>query len=206
MAPIVVIAVFTFALLIFWLAAPRGVPWAHTLTRLHPGSGRRGEWMAPPDVVRAVKREYLATQTWLAECAADWGLLAAELDHHAAGAYYKRQHAALALLVQAPGPRLAANLAADHLLAVRHFSSDGLRCLLIDRQSQRLLNTRGYWSGRLVHRQRLPDVDFVFQMLYYPPDRRWKIERLVQRLPRPDNAGVPVSVAAELPIAAGRDY
>jgi hypothetical protein len=72
-------------------------------------------------VARAVKRDYLATHTWLAECAANRGMLAAELDRHAAGAYYKRQRAALAQRVQSPVPRLAATFGAQHLVAVRHF-------------------------------------------------------------------------------------
>ena len=162
--------------------------------------------MAPPEVVRAVKRDYLATQTWLEETANHWGLLAAELDQHAAGAYRQRQLAALAQLVQSPGPRLAARLTASHLLGVRHFSSDGLHCLLIDRQTERTMTTTGYWTGRLIQRQRLPDSHLVYRMLYDLKDQRWKIERLVQRLPAaPGAAAVRVAVTSVLPAVAGRD-
>src|SRR5687768_9111919 len=133
---------FVVLLLVAWAVAPRGVPWANALERLNPGAGKRAEWIAPPAVVRAVKRDFLATQRWLEECAADWGLLARELEQHAAGPYLRRQRAALGLLAQTRGPRLAAVLAADHQLQVRQFSSDGLRCLLIDRQTQRLVSTR----------------------------------------------------------------
>jgi hypothetical protein len=181
------------------------VPWANELVRLSPGSGDRAEWMAPPEVARAVKRDYVATQAWLAECANDWGLLATELPGHAAGAYQRRQQAALAQLVASPGPRLAEAMTAQHLLAVRHFSSDGLRCLLIDRQTERIITTSLYWTHRPVSRQRLPDVDLVYRMLYDQADRCWKVERLVQRLPVAAPASVRVAITAELPAAAGRD-
>ena len=155
-------------------------------------------------MVRAVKRDFLSTQSWLEECAADWGLLARELEHHAAGAYLKRQRAALGLLAQTRGPRLAAVLTSEHHLQVRQFTSDGLRCLLIDRQSQRLVSTRRYWDGRPVASQRLPEAALVFQMVYDLQRRRWKIERLIQTLPVPDS-NVRITLSAELPGAAGRD-
>jgi hypothetical protein len=204
MVPVLLIVIGAL-LLAFWLWAPRAVPWSNELVRLNPGAGDRAEWMAPPEVVRAVKRDYLATQAWLAECANNWGLLAAELDQHAAGAYHQRQRAALALLVQSRGPRLAATITASHLLGVRHFSSDGLHCLLIDRQTERVVITSGYWTGRVIQRQRLPDSDLVYRMLYDPRTRGWKIERLVQRLPEAPGGAVPVAVTAALPAAAGRD-
>jgi|SRR5579859_1942160 len=198
--------VFGALLLAFWLLAPRAVPWANELVRLNPGAGDRAEWMAPAEVVRVVKRDYLATQSWLAECAHNWGMLATELDQHAAGAYLQRQRSALAQLVQSPGPRFASTITASHLLGVRHFSADGLRCLLIDRQTERFVTTTGYWSGRLVLRQRLADSDLVYRMSYDPTAHRWKIERLVQRLPSvPGGTAVPVAVAAVLPAVAGRD-
>ncbi len=195
---------FMVLLLLAWALAPRGVPWANDLERLNPGAGKRAEWMAPNHVVRAVKHDFLSTQNWLEECAADWGLLARELERHAAGAYLKRQRAALGLLAQTRGPRLAAVLDADHQLQVRHFSSDGLRCLLIDRQTRRAVSTRHYWNGQPVASQRLPDAALVFQMVYDLHRRRWKIERLIQTLPAPDSS-VRITLSAELPVTAGRD-
>ena len=49
-------------LLLTWAFAPRSVPWVHSLTRVDAGHALRGEWLAPPDVLRAVKRDYLAAQ------------------------------------------------------------------------------------------------------------------------------------------------
>jgi hypothetical protein len=196
---------FVVLLLLAWRLAPRGVAWASDLERLNPGAGKRAEWMAPPAVQRAVKRDYLAAQAWLEECAADWGLLARELDRYTAGAYLKRQRAALGLLAQTRGPRFAAVLSTDHLLQVRHFTSDGLRCLLIDRQTARTGRTRGYWTGQPAGAQRLPDATLVVQMLYDVRQRRWLIERLIQTLPTPA-PGLRVTLTADLPAPAGRDY
>jgi hypothetical protein len=192
-------------LLAAWALAPRDVAWASHLERLNPGTGKQAEWMAPPGVVRAVKRDYLAAQAWLAEAACDWGMLALELERYASGHYLRRQRAALRLLVEMPGPRVASVHTATHALAVRHFSTDGLRCLLVDRQTDRCLSTLHYWSGKLIHRQRLPTAGFVWEMSYDRTARRWKIERLVQALPAPSGT-VRVKLAGELPSAAGRDY
>jgi len=193
-------------LLLAWAFAPRGVPWANALTRINPGAGDRAEWMAPDSVVRAVKRDFLATQTWLAEGARDWGLLGRELEQYASGAYLRRQRNALGLLAQTRGPRVASVQTADHTLAVRHFSADGLRCLLVDWQRDRVVSTSHYWSGALIHEQRLPEAAFVWLMAYDSHDRRWKVERLVQTLPKPATSGVRLSLADKLPAHAGRDY
>jgi hypothetical protein len=197
-----------FALLLFlaWVVAPRDVPWSHDLARVKPGAGRQAEWIAPAGVMRAVRRDYLAAHAWLNECGGDWGWLARELDRYAAGPYLKRQRAALDLLAATRGPRLAETLDAEHQVVVRHFTVDGLRCLLFDRETRRSLTTRGYWSGRAVARQALPDAVFVWQMVYDRGSDRWKIERLVQRLPAEPPAGVSLTLAAELPAPAGRDY
>jgi hypothetical protein len=193
-------------LILVWALVPREVPWANALTRLNPGTGDRAEWMAPETVVRAVKRDFLATQAWLAAGARDWGSLARELEQYTTGAYLRRQRNALGLLVQTRGPRLGSVQTAEHGMAVRHFSADGLRCVLVDWQRERQLSTYHYWSGRLVHTQRLPEVVVVWQMVYDTHDRRWKVARLVQSLPKPATAGVRLSLADKLPTPAGRDY
>jgi hypothetical protein len=192
-------------LLVAWALAPRGVPWANALTRLNAGAGERAEWMAPEAVVRAVKRDFLAAQNWLAEGARDWGQLARELEWYTSGAYLRRQRNALGLLVQTRGPRLASVQTAEHSLAVRHFSADGLRCLVIDRQRERVMRTVHYWTGRLINTQRLPEAALVWELVYDIRERRWKIERLVQTLPRPAAEGVRLTVADHLPARIGRD-
>src|SRR5262249_25544235 len=149
-------------------------------------------------------------QDWLATCAADWGRFASGLNRYTTGVYFKAQGRALASLLDQK-PRLAVELTAAHTYSVRHFSSDGLRCLLIDRQMSRKVTTRSYWTGRVLHLQQLDDAVLVFQMAYELSEKRWKIERLVQQLP----LGTPVSpnpapkarvrLATALPAPAGRD-
>jgi hypothetical protein len=198
---------FVLLLVLAWALAPRGVPWAHDLTRARPGSGRgQAEWTAPPEVVRAVRGDYLAAQAWLARCSANYGQLSRDLERFTAGPYLRRQQAILGLLAQTRGPRLAAVLEADRQIAVRHFSADGLRCLVVDRQSQRRMVTRRYWAGDEAGRQSLPDAILVTQMVYDPRERRWKLERLIQSLPAAPDGPVRLRLAEELPSAAGRDY
>ncbi len=201
--PLIVAVALLFVLA--WAVAPRGVPWAPRLARLRPGAAGHAEWMAPLDVQRAVRRDYLATLAWLNECAGSFGRLARDLEQHAAGAYLSRQRAALSLLASTRGPRLAEALAAEHHIVVRHFSPDGERCLLVDRQTERVLTTRSYWSGQTIHRQALPELLLVAQMVYHGRARRWKIEALVQTLPARPPANVSLCLADELPLAAGRD-
>lgn len=196
------------AVVLGWLIAPRLVPWQAGLTRLHPGGGDRAEWMAPPQVVQEVIWTYREAQEWLATCAADWGGFARGLERYTAGPYFRAQRRALASLVEGR-LRLAVELSAGHAYTVHHFTGDGLRCLLVDRQTVRVLTTTSYWTGRVLHRQRLDDAALVYQLAYHVEDKRWKIERLIQELPlgtppAPDRTAR-VRVAAELPVAAGRD-
>lgn len=192
-------------LLAAWALAPRGVPWAQSLERLNAGSRGRGEWMAPPNIVKAVKRDYLSTQAWLAGCSADWGRLARELDHHAAGPYRERQRLALSALVGARPPRLALTLRAHHDLAVRRFTPDGLRCLIIDRQTEVIGAACQYWTARPAGQQRLRQATIIVQMVHDQRLKRWKVEQVIQALPHPAEGGVSLMLAGELP-AAGRDY
>jgi len=200
-------------LLLTWLLAPRVVPWADHLTRLHPGLRAKAEWMAPPSVVEQVVMDYQTAQEALMACAAgNWGKFAERLDAYTAGPYLSYQRKALASLVQARNPRLAAEFSAEHDLTVRHFTSDGLRCLLVDRQTKRTVTTSSYWSGRELHCQQLDDRAFVFQMAYDANDKRWKIEKLIQELPlgwgAPTKGGAingRVQESVRLPVAAGRD-
>lgn len=197
-------------LVLFWLVAPRVVPWAEGLTRLNAGMGSSAEWMAPPVVVEQVVWDYRNGQDWLRTCAGHWGRFAQGVERYAAGAYLKRQRRLLATLV-ASHPRLALEQSAAHEISVRYFTADGLRCLLIDRQTSRTLTTASYWTGKVLHRQSIQDATLVYQMVYDVDDRRWKIERLIQELPSGAHGGTVagrkarVSVVAELPAAVGRD-
>lgn len=205
--PLVLIALgLGLLLLFFWALAPRHVPWADQLTRRHAGVSAQAEWLAPPEVVRQVKRDYLAAYAWLEETTHQWGVFARDLSRYTTGAYLQRQQVLLAHLVRTRGPRFAMRQQADHHLSVRHFSSDGLRCWVIDQQTQRSFTVYEYWSQRAVVRERAEPVVLVFQLVYHIPSQRWLIERFIQRLPPPITAqGVPIKVAARLPVHIGRD-
>ncbi len=195
-------------LAIFRLLLPRAVPWADHLVRLNPGAGAKAEWMASSPVVEQAAWDYRTAQEWLTACAHHWGKFASQLGKYTTGDYFKYQQRALASLAQSRKPRLAAELTAGHELTVRCFSTDGLSCLLIDRQTARAVTTSDYWSGRALHRQQLEDRATVYQMQYDADDRRWKIAQLVQELPLGWESGRTkgrVKVSAELPVAAGRD-
>jgi|CXWL01.1.fsa_nt_gi hypothetical protein len=195
-------------LTIFRLLLPRTVPWVDHLARLNAGAGAKAEWMAPPQVVEQVAWDYRAAQEWVAMCAANWGKFASRIDNYTTGVYLQQQRLILAALVQSRKPRLTTEFSAVHTLSVRYFSSDGLRCLLIDRQTSRAVTTLDYWSGRSLCRQQLDDRAFVYQLQYDAQDNRWKIAQLVQELPLGWENGKTkgrVKVSAELPVAAGRD-
>lgn len=194
-------------LLILWVAAPRTVPWVDHLTRLNAGTGAKAEWMAPPQVVEDVIADYRAALDWLETCADHWGRFAEGLERYTTGSYFTYQRRTLATLVDAR-PRLAVSLSAHHAFAVRHFTPDGLHCLLVDRQTRRSLTTAGYWDGKTLHTLVLDDTALVFQMHYDLKDKRWKIERLIQELPLGSfepGEKARVKLTSVLPLGIGRD-
>jgi hypothetical protein len=197
---------FAILLVLAWALAPRGAPWANALTRLWPGLPGEAEWLAPAEVIGVVRLDYLNALAWLDQCASDWSALARDVESYTTGVFLKRQRMALGLLAQTRGPRLAAALKARHQVVVRAFSPDGLRCLVVDRQSERRMVTRRYWSGDSERVQRLPDTVLIWQMAYDLNARRWKIERLIQSLPAAPRTSVPVRLGSELPATAGRDH
>lgn len=130
-----------------------------------------------------MERDYLRAQAWLLETSLHWGRMAEDLPHFASGAFLARQQRAIAALMHTREPRLASYLRALHSVTVRHFSSDGLHCLVIDQQTERMLMTRHYWTGKVITQQRFGDTALVYRMSYDLQDRRWKIDQLVQELP-----------------------
>lgn len=179
----VLIAILVILLVGAWATRPRAVGWSDALVRQHPGVRGRAEWMAPPAVVRQVRRDYLAAWTWSAETATDWARRAAEMPQFFSGPHLRSEARHLAALVQARGPRLAGRVEARHRVTVRCFSGDGLRCLVIDQQTRRRALLLNYWLRRPVVTERLEDQALVYLMVYDRDDRRWKIEKLVQEMP-----------------------
>lgn len=192
-------------LIALWAFAPHTVPWAEHLTRLNAGSGVKAEWMAPPTVVEQVIWNYRESQGWLATCALNWSRFAERIEDYATGAYLQYQRSALNSLIHSSEPRITSVINAKHEIAVRYFSSDGLRCMLIDRQTSRLVTTMHYWSKQLMGRQHLNDATLIYQMFYDTADKRWKIEKLLQEFPAATGGTIRITVTAEALTAAGRD-
>ncbi|MDX1993783.1 MAG: hypothetical protein SF029_15450, partial [bacterium] len=70
-----------------------------------------------------------------------------------------------------------------HQVEVRHFSEDGERCLVIDRQTSRRMATYDYLNRSRVTTQDLGDGTVVYEMVYDKQGQRWKVNAFIQELP-----------------------
>ncbi|MFP4323400.1 MAG: hypothetical protein ACLFTK_13180 [Anaerolineales bacterium] len=160
------------------------VPWLKDMHRLNPGRRHRAEWMAPPNVLANVQRDYLDFIDYSTQrLPQGWLAYMRDLDTYLADEMLREQRASLGQRLRHDRGRMVEVLRADHSLQVRHFSADGLRCILIDHQRAARLATYDYWSGRRIHTQDMGDLCFVYEMHYDLARRRWRIARFVQRLP-----------------------
>ena len=100
-------------------------------------------------------------------------------------------------------------MTARHHLQVRHFSADGCRCIVVDCQTERRLESRQLIDRGWTLAQDLGDGALVFQMCYDTSARRWKIEQFIQELPAGwlNRADVGrVRLLSQLPTTIGRDF
>jgi hypothetical protein len=186
--------------------------WPGPLHRLHAGVQDKAEWMASEEVVSTVEAHYLAAQHWASDVLLSGNTrFLSEASYYYTGNYLKRQHKIASQYMQTvkSGVRFMGVLRAEHTLRVRHFSDDGLRCLIVDYQTDRHMLTYEYWRLKHTHNQSLTPAAYVFRMVYDRAAHRWKIEDLVQRLPRGWEEKIMYDTALRLddtlPIAAGRD-
>lgn len=185
-------------LVVLLLSTARQLPWARRLRRW------RQEWAAPDEIVHEVRRDYMAAMRWLQESVlGEWAHQWASAPLFLAGAYLQRYQAIL-LGYRAHGvPRCIGVLHAEHLMSIRHFSGDGVRCLVIDHQSHCLMVTYDPRTMARLSSQSLPDSASVYQMVYDTHAQRWKIERYVQQLPA--GWSLRMTLSTGLLHAAGRD-
>lgn len=135
------------------------------------------EWMAPDDVVRFVRRQYLESIEWV--------------NHVERDSRYAPRFVTGAMLVRigqgiwtrSTAPLFVGILRSDHRLEVRRFSEDGERCLILDHQTQRRMATYHTRTGQRAATQDLGDATLVYSMVYDSSDGRWKIDAFVQELP-----------------------
>ena len=195
-------------MIIMTLSSNGRVPWAGKLRRIHAGTAHKAEWMAPEEVVRKVRTDYMTALEWLrASAQGDWLRSQAQAADYLDGAYLKRCVLGLAHYASVK-PRFVGVLRADHYVMVRQFSEDGESCLVIDQQTGRRMATYDRTSGERMLTQDLGDQTQVYTMVYDRKARRWKIAGYIQTLPQDwyqHRGESHIQMMATLPRAGGRD-
>lgn len=212
MLELVIICIVVLLIVFSLLSHRRRVAWPGTLHRIHAGVIHRAEWMAPEEILRIVEDHYLIAQQWSAGALfVGYIKFLREAPRYFSGNYLKRQTKIADAQVKSlrSGVRFVGVLRAKHRIRVRHFSDDGLSCYLVDHQSVRLMVTYEYWQRRELHTQLLEPGAYVYRMIYDRASKRWKIDDLVQQLPRGwEERAMTTSVLPldeSLPIVSGRD-
>ncbi|MBC8100805.1 MAG: hypothetical protein H7Y11_15300 [Armatimonadetes bacterium] len=185
------------------------IPWAKQLRRIAPGTDH-AEWGAPDYVVQQVRNDYSMSVRWLRESA----LAPLSEQRHAAPQFlsgnYLKHFQTLTAHYQKTPPRYIDLADAQHAVAVRYFSADGERCLVIDRQTERSIIAYERQTRTIRLRQRLDDEITVYLMQYDRHSCRWKLAQYIQTLPpgwgRATARPSLVKVTSTLPPTLGRDH
>lgn len=192
------------------LSGRKQVPWADKLRRLNAGVARRSEWMAPDNVVKAAKDDYLTTMRWLPESMLhSWSQQWASAPYYLSGLALKRHQEILKHYKTGKPTRYQGIMRCIHNAEVRHFSEDGERCLIIDHQASRRMATYDYETHIRLNTQDLGDATVVYEMVYDKQAGRWKVDRYIQELPigwrSTSNKKSRVRLLSALPPSIGRD-
>lgn len=178
---IALILIFMGIFCILFVLGREPIPWTYRLRRIHAGVSHKAEWIAPDDVVRQVNSDYLSAVGWLA------GATIGEQTHCApqylTGRFLTRFQTIINYHSSPRRPHFIGIMTARHHLQVRHFSADGCRCIVVDCQTERRLESRQLIDRGWTLAQDLGDGALVFQMCYDTSARRWKIEQFIQELP-----------------------
>lgn len=180
------------------------VPWLHQMNRLNPGVVNKAEWMAPPQVLEAVKKDYIAFYTYATiTLPQGWNTYLRDLNHYLCDEMLTSQRDSLDTRLRQDRGRVYDILRANHRLEVRHFSADGLSCVVVDYQTERRLATYEYWRKYRVHTQDIGSATLVYQMKYDQRAMRWKIATYIQTLP--PGITQTASLEIQLPHTVGKD-
>lgn len=208
----VILIAFLGLVLFMSLVGRQQVAWAGKLRRVRAGGAQYREWMAPDEVVKRVQEDYLAAMLWLPESALrDWSVQWNEAELYFCGGQLSRHLEILKRQRIGQKPRYTGVMRCTHRVLVRHFSDDGERCLVLDAQSGRTIQTVDTKTGRVVSKQAMEPGTVVYQMQYDKRERRWKVEQYVQELPKGwtgqagGNPANRVRLLAALPPKIGRD-
>ena len=181
------------------------VPWINNMSRINPGVVNKAEWMAPPHVIEAVKRDYLAFYHYATRTLPHgWIPYLRDLNTYLCDDMLREQRESLEKRLKHDRGRIFDILRANHQLEVRHFSADGATCLMIDHQTERRLATYHYWDGQRVHTQDIGSATLVYKMRYDSRSAKWKIASYIQTLPPGMTHGGALEI--DLPHTIGRDY
>ncbi len=177
------------------------------MRRLHAGTARKLEWMAPDHVIELVRAHYLEAVTWLQDSMlTPWAQQWAVAPYYLSGSYLRRHHNLLLAHREVQGLHLTGVLRADHQVEVRQFSEIGDFCVVIDYQTQRRMATYNRKTRERGITQDLGDGAVIYAMIYDHKDQRWKIGSYVQELPSSWRSHPIIEEQATLPNAIGRDY
>jgi hypothetical protein len=185
--------------------------WSDKLQRTHQDTPQ-AEWNAPDYVHQQVRNDYLMATRWMRDCAfSSWTEQWAGAPYYFAGLHLQRHQKILTKQRSGQESRFRDVMDAEHFVEVRHFSSDGERCLVIDHQTERSMATYHHATLQPCMRQALDDAAVIYQMVYDRSASRWKIDQFVQELPSALRTGrmtnyKRVKVLAELPPTTGRDH
>ncbi|MEP6986665.1 MAG: hypothetical protein ABI970_13750 [Chloroflexota bacterium] len=204
---IALILIFISIFFILFVVGREPIPWTNRLRRIHAGVSRKAEWVAPDDVVHEVCNDYLHAVEWLAGAAV--GEQTNRAPHYLAGRFLTRFQTIINYQNAPHRTYFIGVMTARHHLQVRQFSEDGCRCLVVDCQTERHMESLHLGDCEWSLAQDLGDGALVFQMCYDTNARRWKIESFIQELPAGwgNHADVGrVRLFSHLPTTIGRDF
>lgn len=191
------------------LVGRKQVSWSKALRRVNAGRVRQAEWMAPESVTLAVKNDYLGAIQWLIEDAhTPWTTRWNKAPQFLSGRSLRRHQEILKQYHIGGPPRFTGVLRCTHDVTIRHFSEDGERCLVVDRQTNRCMETYPCGATTPGMTQRLEDGTAVYEMVYDKQDRRWKVDHFIQELPggwKSSSKSPKIRLLSVLPPTIGRD-
>jgi hypothetical protein len=204
---IVPILIFISILIILFVVGREPIPWTNRLRRIHAGVARKAEWVAPDEVVHQVIHDYLHAIDWLTLAAL--GEQTHRAPQYLTGRFLTRFQTIVNYQTSQRPAYFVGVIMARHHIQVRQFSEDGCRCLIVDCQTERSIESRQLIDRGWSLHQALGDGTLVFQMCYDTKVRLWKIEQFIQELPagwgNRDDTGR-VRLFSQLPTTIGRDF
>lgn len=183
------------------------IPWTSRLRRVQAGVARKAEWVAPEAVIEQVRRDYLEAVEWLGSAATDKALHAA--PYYLMGRFLARFQTITNYTSNEKRIHFDGILTTQHHVQVRQFSEDGSRCIVIDCQTERRMESSYANQPAWSLRQDMGDGAVVFQMCYDVTVKRWKVEAFIQELPPGWSNRVDVGYVyfhSQMPTTIGRDY